>query len=237
VPFTFGEQQLNIVPFAFENQQIRVVTGEDGEHLFVARDVATALGYLDPAKAVSTHCKHAKSLISLGWANHPPLINQQLTLDPQTKVIPESDLYRLTLKSNLKSAEQFQDWVVEEVLPSIRKTGSYESNHLTPAERLLASAQLLVDHERKIADLSYRQAETQAQVKALVNGEDYYTIVGYGNLIGEPIDTRRAQKLGKVATKICNENGWKVGKANHPIFGQINSYPRQAVAEAFDIEQ
>lgn len=227
---------MNIVPFAFENHQIRVLTDDNGEPLFVAKDVATALGYADSAKAVSTHCKRAKSLISLGWANHPPPINQQFILDPQTKLIPESDLYRLTLKSKLASAEQFQDWIVEEVLPSIRKTGSYENQHLTPAERLLASAQLLVDHERKIADLSYRQAETQAQVKALVNGEDYYTIVGYGNLIGEPVDTRRAQKLGKLATKICNENGWKIGKANHPIFGQINSYPRQAVAEAFDLE-
>ena len=227
---------MNIVPFAFENHQIRVLTDDNGEPLFVAKDVATALGYADSAKAVSTHCKRAKSLISLGWVNRPPLINQQFILDPQTKLIPESDLYRLTLKSKLASAEQFQDWIVEEVLPSIRKTGSYENQHLTPAERLLASAQLLVDHERKIADLSYRQAETQAQVKALVNGEDYYTIVGYGNLIGEPVDTRRAQKLGKLATKICNENGWKIGKANHPIFGQINSYPRQAVAEAFDLE-
>jgi hypothetical protein len=42
-------------------------------------------------------------------------------------MIPESDLYRLTLKSTLDSAERFQDWVTEEVLPSIRKTGSYSA--------------------------------------------------------------------------------------------------------------
>ena len=108
---------------------------------------------------------------------------------------------------------------------------------MTMAERLLASAQLLVDHERKLADLSYRQAETQAQVRALVDGEDYYTIVGYGNLIGEPVDTPRSRRLGKIATKICREHDWRIGSANHPVYGPIHSYPRQAVALAFDQEQ
>jgi hypothetical protein len=52
-------------------------------------------------------------------------VGETPTLHPQTKLIPESDLYRLTLKSQLDSAERFQDWISEEVLPSIRKTGAY----------------------------------------------------------------------------------------------------------------
>ena len=48
-----------------------------------------------------------------------------LRLDPQTVIIPESDVYRLTLKSEMPNAERFSDWVVETVLPSIRKTGAY----------------------------------------------------------------------------------------------------------------
>ena len=47
-------------------------------------------------------------------------------------IIPESDLFRLIMKSKLDSAEKFQDWIVEEVLPSIRKTGSYTTTHVAP---------------------------------------------------------------------------------------------------------
>lgn len=55
--------------------------------------------------------------------------------------IPESDLYRLTMKSQLPSAEKFSDWVVEEILPSIRKNGGYIQNQerMTP-EQIVASA-------------------------------------------------------------------------------------------------
>jgi prophage antirepressor-like protein len=57
VPLYFGEQQLNIVPFAFEHHQIRVLADDNGEPLFVAKDVATALGYIDQPNAIKQHCK------------------------------------------------------------------------------------------------------------------------------------------------------------------------------------
>jgi phage regulator Rha-like protein len=105
---------------------------------------------------------------------------------------------------------------------------------MTPAERLLHHAQVMVAHERQIAALEYQQAETKAQVRALVDGEDYWTVVGYANQIGEKIDTVRARKIGKVATRICREHDWRIGSANHPVYGPIHSYPREAVAQAFD---
>ena len=91
------------------------------EPWFVANDVAKALGYAVPKDAVSTHCKGA--------------VKQRLLTEggeQEMKVIPEADLYRLILKSNLPSAEKFQDWVTEEVLPSIRKTGSYSTTPVVP---------------------------------------------------------------------------------------------------------
>lgn len=137
----------------------------------------------------------------------------------------------LTYMRNSEVIRKFKKRLVREFFEMARANQS-----MTPAERLLASAQLLVDHERQLADLSYRQAETQAQVKALVDGEDYYTIVGYGNLIGEPVDTPRSRKLGRIASRICRDNAWRIGTANHPVYGPIHSYPRQAVAMAFDLE-
>ena len=104
----------------FSNEEfgsIRVVL-KGSEPWFVANDVASALGYAVPKKAVIDHCKYAE--IFKGTDSVP------LTDSPRgISIIPESDVYRLIMRSNLPNAERFQDWVVEEVLPSIRKTGNY----------------------------------------------------------------------------------------------------------------
>lgn len=115
----------NLQVFQFENFSIRTVELE-GVIWFVAKDVASILGYENTAQAVRTHCRKAKSLIDMGCCSAAP------TLDPQIKLIPESDVYRLTIKSTLESAEKFQDWIVEEVLPSIRKTGQYQVSQMQP---------------------------------------------------------------------------------------------------------
>lgn len=136
-----------IIPFVFEKNNIRVLD-QNGDPLFVARDVAMALGYKNTADAVKTHCRRAKSLSELGCAPSAPQQDQQLTLDPQTKMIPESDVYRLTMKSTLESAERFQDWLVEEVIPQIRKTGSFTVAHAPTPVPLLPSQigkQLILD--------------------------------------------------------------------------------------------
>jgi prophage antirepressor-like protein len=136
-----------IIPFVFENNNIRV-TDQNGEPWFVARDVALALGYKNTTDAVRMHCRRAKSLIELGRAPSAPQQDQQLTLDPQTKLIPESDVYRLTMKSTLESAERFQDWLVEEVIPQIRKTGSFTVAHAPAPAPLLPSQigkQIIID--------------------------------------------------------------------------------------------
>jgi len=109
----------DLIPFDFQGADVRVVEHE-GEAWFVAKDVALALGYQKPRNAVSAHCRAAKSLIELGGL-------ESGLLDPQTIVIPERDIYRLVMRSRLPSAERFEEWVVGEVLPTIRKTGSYDA--------------------------------------------------------------------------------------------------------------
>ena len=101
----------------FEKEEfglVRVVT-LNGEPWFVARDVAKALGYQNTVDAVNTHCKKINDFRD----------SEMLPTATPMKIIPESDVYRLVMRSNLPDAERFQDWVVEEVLPSIRKTGGY----------------------------------------------------------------------------------------------------------------
>lgn len=103
----------------FKNEQfgeIRTIEA-NGKVLFCGSDVAKALGYSIPSKAVNTHCKGVSKMEVPTKGG----IQQML-------FIPEGDLYRLITHSKLPSAEQFESWVFDEVLPTIRKTGGYVAN-------------------------------------------------------------------------------------------------------------
>lgn len=121
--------------FSFEDKKITTVIYAD-KPAFVAMDVARALGYLRPADALKQHCK---SLIKIKYGEM-----QCLGFDPKPQgvtLIHEPDVFRLIMHSKLESAERFQDWVFEEVLPTIRATGSYSLR--TPAEEFDEQKELL----------------------------------------------------------------------------------------------
>jgi len=124
----------NVIPFNFNNHNVRVIQGKDGEPWFAAKDVAAILGYANPQKAIRDHCKGVNETFT------PSSGGTQ-----KTKIIPERDVYRLIMRSKLPSAEAFEEWVVGEVLPTIRKTGSYNLQQTIPhtlpeALRLAAEA-------------------------------------------------------------------------------------------------
>lgn len=105
--------------FNFDDNKITAVI-YDGKPAFVAMDVARALGYATPQKAIKDHCKSlikikCSEMEHLGFAPIP----QGVTL------IHESDVYRLVMRSKIESAERFQDWVCEDVLPALRENGHY----------------------------------------------------------------------------------------------------------------
>ena len=164
-----------VVPFQFGAHAVRVLVTDDGSPLFVARDVAAALGYEKTANAVANHCKRAKSLIDIGSLIQGPQQDQALSqIDPQTKLIPESDVYRLVMRSKLEGAERFQDWVVEDVLPAIRKTGKFESvpqpaaAHFDPASiTRLQLIQMALESEQERLALEQQVAVIQPKAAAL----------------------------------------------------------------------
>lgn len=92
----------------------------DGKEYFPATDVAKILGYADPHKAIKQHTKKD------GWVNHPVI--DSLGRNQEKKFINEGNLYRLIVKSKLPEAEKFEQWVFDEILPTIRNTGGYVSN-------------------------------------------------------------------------------------------------------------
>ena len=124
---------------------------ENGTVLFCGSDVAVALGYAKPRNAIGTHCKGAlkRGILTAGG-------NQEMTF------IPEGDVYRLIARSKLPGAEQFERWVFDEVLPSIRKNGGYiAGQEAMTAEELMAKALLVAKKtiEEKEAELSRKQVE------------------------------------------------------------------------------
>ena len=108
--------------------ELRTIKTEDGEVLFCGIDVARMLGYKRPSDAISQHCKHTvKHRIPCKSGSYTDNKGNEVEIIKEMDLlfIPESDLYRLILKSQLPSAEKFEDWIVEKVLPSIRKKGYY----------------------------------------------------------------------------------------------------------------
>lgn len=105
-----------IIPFQFDDHAVRTVVDDNGEIWFVGKDVATVLGYSDTVNALKQHCR--------GVVKRHPILDT-LGRQQEVRIISEPDLFRLVVNSKLPAAERFERWVFEEVLPAIRKTGSY----------------------------------------------------------------------------------------------------------------
>lgn len=146
---------MNLIPFDFRGTSIRVVTDDGGDPWFVAKDIADLLEYADTDKAIRTHCKAAQT--------YPVEMAGQVR---HVKVVPERDLYRLVMRSKMPAAEAFEEWVVGEVLPSIRKTGSYQ-RPMTPGEQLLAQAQAVINVERQQAEQQVALERIERRVEDL----------------------------------------------------------------------
>ncbi|WP_413518387.1 phage antirepressor [Carnobacterium maltaromaticum] len=143
--------------FEFEEKEVRIITVNDAPH-FVANDIAKILGYKNSSKATKDHCK--KSIMTWG--------NDSLGRRQEFKVIPESDVYRLVIKSKLPQAEKFEEWVMEEVLPSIRKNGMYATDELLDNPDLLIEVATKLKEERTLRLVAeQRVAEYEPKISYL----------------------------------------------------------------------
>ena len=116
--------------FNFENNQVRTLL-INNEPWFVGKDVAEILGYSNPRDALSKHVdSEDKNSVAIHDGNKG---------NPNLTIINESGVYALVFGSKLQSAKKFKHWVTSEVLPTLRKTGSYATPQLT-GEELMAKA-------------------------------------------------------------------------------------------------
>ena len=100
--------------------ELRTVQVDD-KIMFIAKDVAAMLGYSNTRSAISRHCR---------WVAKCDVPHPQGNGTLEMSIIPESDVYRLIAHSKLPKAQEFESWVFDEVLPSIRKNGMYMTDEV-----------------------------------------------------------------------------------------------------------
>lgn len=188
----------------FKNEEfgkIRTVEKNDVVY-FAGSDVAKALGYAIPHKAVQAHCKGV-----LKWNIPTDSGNQDVLF------ITEGDVYRLIMRSKLPSAERFESWVMDEVLPSIRKNGGYIAGQETMTDDELLAKALMVA-KNKIAERD-RIIEHQ---KAKIEYDRPKTI------FADVVATSNTSILVGDLAKIICQNGVQIGQKRLFAWLRDNGY-------------
>lgn len=198
--------------------EVRILE-ENGEILFCGSDVAKALGYAVPRKALFDHCKGVlkRNTLTEGGVQ-------------EMSFIPESDLYRLVFSSKLPTAEKFTDWVTKEILPSIRRHGAYmtpdalEKALLSP-DYLLKVVTALKDETDKRKALEAEAAMNKPKVlfsEAVASSHNSILIGDLAKLIrqnGVPVGQKRL-------FEILRQEGFLISR------GEARNMPTQKAMEA-----
>ena len=147
----------------FKNEQFgEVRTILEGEKvLFCAADVAKALGYTNPNKAVNDHCRAITK-------RSTPISGKVQSIN----FIPEGDVYRLIIRSKLPAAEKFELWVFDEVIPTIRKTGGYMTDSLL--ERIQKEPAIIVEFAQALILEKNRVKALECELITAKPKADYY---------------------------------------------------------------
>lgn len=182
----------------FENPEfgnVRTLEGANGEVLFCGTDIAKALGYSNPSKAISDHCKQG----GITKRYTPTTSGEQLM-----PYITEGNVYRLIARSKLPEAEKFEHWVFDEVLPSIRKHGAYMTDDalhraITEPDFLIQLATELKEEQEKRRALESTVAVQSQQITELQPKASYYDVV---------LNSKDLLSIGKIAKDFGKSAVW-----------------------------
>lgn len=159
----------SLTNFTFNDSVVRIQTNNNGEPLFCAKDVCVVLGYINPRKAVLDHVPEEDVTIC---------DVSTISGVKSTKFVNESGLYSLIFGSKLESAKEFKRWVTSEVLPSIRKTGSYEAKPVKPVNQLEQQLEVAKFILEAAGITGNQQALSLNNFVKAKTGEDYLALSG-----------------------------------------------------------
>ena len=204
----------------FNNEQFGSIrtTGTADEPLFCAADICRALGYTNGPKAIKDHCDEGDIT-----KRYTPTSSGEQNMT----FVTESGLYSLIFGSKLEQAKRFKYWVTKDVLPSIRKTGSYSIQNMSRKELALMIVQAEEEKEALMLENKQKDAQLEEQKPKVVFAD---AILGSTSscLVGE-------------LAKILTQNGYKIGqnqlfvwlRANHylGVSGEYYNIPNQRYVE------
>ena len=210
---------------------VRVQMDNQGNPWFCLLDVCNILNLTTPSRVAERLFGDGVSLThdvdSLGRRQDLMFIN-------------EPNLYKLIMASRKPEAEAFQRWVCYDVIPSIRKTGNYNSqNNLTFKDFMFKLAGQVDQNVSDIKNLfSITDRNTQCinilnEKVEIISNESYLTINAFATFKNVPLTLDLAQRLGQIATRTCNERGIFVAPVKHPVWGSVNMYPLTILDEVF----
>lgn len=159
--------------------QVRIVEIE-GKPYFVGKDVANALGYSNPRDAILRHCK--------GVVKHDNFKEGGQLI----ALITEGDMYRLITHSKLESAERFEDWVFDEVLPAIRKHGIYATDDVI--DNILNNPDFGLQLLTKLKEERVARVEAERRNAILMHVNKTYTVTE----IAKELGLKSAIQLNKI---------------------------------------
>ena len=199
-----------LATFNFDDHPVRVVMIE-GEPWWVAKDVCDALRYANASAAVAQHVrKERRKTLTLRSSNRG---------NPTFTTINEAGLCQLIMGSELPDAVRFQDWVFDEVLPSIRRTGQYS---VVPPRNQFDVWRGMID---QIETLTEESARNTARLDALEGRRDWFSALGYCKYRGLRTDLEFTQILGKAASRVGKSHGVLPNKVQDARFGLVNQWP------------
>lgn len=210
--------------FQYQDREVRSFLSGD-EPYFVAADVCAILGYANTSKAISDNVdtEDRGYVASSNGVVIPPLTDSYTP--GALLVINESGLYALILGSRKEEAKRVKRWVTSEVLPAIRKTGSYSAKPLTDLEVLKRHVALLESHEQQLVQHDDRISRIEARQTGVEQGTKFFTVVGYIVHMKLPsVDIETAKGIGRSATRLSKTLGYEIGKTSDPRFGDVNTY-------------
>ena len=180
----------------FENTQFGQVRtiNKDGEPWFVGKDVAEALGYSNPRKALYDH-------VDIEDKTDGVTIRDSIGRPQNPVIINESGLYSLVMSSKLPNARQFKRWVTNEVLPSIRKNGGY-----------IAGQETMTDDELLANALMVAQRKIEARDKQIEVQEKQIEAMHPKALFADAVSASKTSILIGDLAKLLKQNGVDIGQ-------------------------
>ena len=227
----------NSLIFKNENLgEVRVIF-IDNEPLFCLSDICKALNLTNPTMVLNAIKSEFDDDLSLTY----PIIDN-LGRKQNATFVTEPQLYFVLMRSDKPTAKEFRKWVNTEVLPSIRKTGSYSQKPLSQIEILQSSVAILAEQEKKISllenktdDLYKEQLKTKHNINRLLNNDNYMTLIAFMNLNNIKQKGYHLPSLGKKAKKLSLEQGAFMGAVIDPRYGRINTYSTEILKQIFKV--